>query len=260
VTAVDRPAALTIAGSDSGGGAGIQADLRTFTALGCFGTSVVTCATAQNLSAVTRVAALPAEDVRAQMDAVIGGFPVRSVKTGMLFSREIVEAVAAAASAPGFPPLVVDPVMVATSGARLLSADAVEAYRGLVARALVVTPNLDEAAVLLGRPVARAEEMPDAARELSRRLGCSVLLKGGHLTGPPVDVLWHAGAAHGWTGERVEGVNSHGSGCVLSAAVAAWLARGVGLLEACEKAREYLAAAFRSPTRLAGGTLVLGVP
>ncbi len=255
-----RPVALSIAGSDSGGGAGIQADLRTFTALGAFGTSVITCVTAQNLAGVRSVFALPAAEVGKQIEAVLDGFPVAGVKTGMLFSREIIDVVAVVAGRPGFPPLVVDPVMVATSGARLLEEDAVDAYRErLTPRAAVVTPNLDEARVLLGRAVGAADAMPDAARELADRLGCPVLLKGGHLDGDlVVDVLWDGRKSHWWEGERIAGVTTHGTGCTLSAAVAARLAHGDSLADACGAAREHVRRAMERPAVLADGTRLLG--
>jgi hydroxymethylpyrimidine kinase/phosphomethylpyrimidine kinase len=260
VHAVRRPVALTIAGSDSGGGAGIQADLATFTACGVFGTSVLTCVTAQNLEGVRGVVALSPADVMAQLDAVLDGFPVAAAKTGMLFSRDIVLAVAEAARRPGFPPLVVDPVMVATSGARLLNDDAVAAYvERLLPRAAVATPNLDEAAVLLGRAIRHADEMPGAARELADRLGCPVFLKGGHLDGDRlVDVLWDGAALHSWTGLRVSGVIPHGTGCRLSAALAARLALGDTLPEAARVAREVVARALTHATELTDGRRVAG--
>jgi len=255
-----RPVALTVAGSDSGGGAGIQADLRAFTCLGAFGTSVITCVTAQNLEGVRSVHALPPVEVQRQLEAVLDGFPVAAAKTGMLYSRAIIDVVAAAASRPGFPPLVVDPVMVATSGARLLEDDAVDAYRErLLRHAAVVTPNLDEAAVFLGRRVRNADDMPDAAKELADRLGCPVLLKGGHLDGNTlVDVLWDGGEFHRWEGERIEDVTTHGTGCTLSAAVAAGLALDMSLSEACTVARAYVMSALADPVVLVNGTRLLG--
>lgn len=254
-----RPVALTIAGSDSGGGAGIQADLLTMTALGAFGTTVITCVTAQNLEGVTSVAALPPAEVEAQLKAVLTGFPVAAAKTGMLFSREIIEVVAARAARPGFPPLVVDPVMVATSGARLLQPDAVEAYVTLLLpRAALATPNLDEAEVLLGRPVRMASEMATAARALYDRLGCPILLKGGHLAGAPLDLLWDGHDEHCWRGSRIAGVISHGTGCRLSAGIAARLAAGDNLVDACAAARVHLRGVLENPTELADGRRLAG--
>jgi len=255
-----RPVALTVAGSDSGGGAGIQADLRTFASLGAFGTSAITCVTAQNLDGVRSVFALPPGEVIKQIEAVLDGFPVAAVKTGMLYCREIIEAVAVVVSRPGFPPLVVDPVMVATSGARLLEDDAVAAYRErLLRRAALVTPNLDEAKVFLGQTIPSADAMPDAARLLAERLGCPVLLKGGHLTGDLiVDVLWDGRKSWWWEGERIADVTTHGTGGTLSAAVAARLAHGDPLPEACAAARDHVRRAMTSPVTLADGRRLLG--
>lgn len=256
-----RPVALSIAGSDSGGGAGIQADLLVMTALGSFGTTVITCVTAQNLSGVTSVAALPPAEVARQLEAVLSGFPVAAAKTGMLFSREIIDVVVERMAQGGFPPLVVDPVMVATSGARLLREDAVTAYlERLLPRAALMTPNLDEAAVLLGRPVTRADEMAAAARALHDRCGCPVLLKGGHLAGDPLDLLWDGRAEHFWSGPRIDGVTSHGTGCRLSAGIAARLAAGDTLPEAVGAARAHLRDALEHPTELADGTRLPGNP
>lgn len=225
------PVALSVAGSDSGGGAGIQADLRMFSARGVYGTTAITAITAQHPGGVTAVEGLSAQMVLAQVDAVLGAFPVGGVKTGMLWSAEIVRQLAARFGEGGVP-VVVDPVMVATSGARLLEDDAVEAYqRALLPVATLATPNLDEAAVLLGAPVT-AEDQPQAAQTLRARLGCAVLLKGGHLSGDPIDLLACDDGVHTWTRPRIEGVNTHGSGCMLSAAIAAELAHGCSLVEA----------------------------
>jgi hydroxymethylpyrimidine/phosphomethylpyrimidine kinase len=251
--------ALTIAGSDSGGGAGIQADLRTFTLLGVFGTSVVTSVTAQNLREVSDIVAVPPAGVKAQIEAVLSGFPVRAAKTGMLYSPGIIEVVTEAARAPGFPPLVVDPVMVASSGARLLLGEAETAYRKLLPRAALITPNLVEAAVLAGRKIEDEGTLVEVARDLGREFSTSVLLKGGHLPGDPVDVLFHEGETAIFRVRRVTGVNSHGSGCILSAAIAALLARGRTLPDAVRGGREYLLSAFRDPVRI-GGERLLGFP
>jgi hydroxymethylpyrimidine/phosphomethylpyrimidine kinase len=254
------PVVLTVAGSDSGGGAGIQADLRAVHALGCHGASAVTCVTAQNLHGVFRVDPLSPEAVTAQMHAVFDGFPVTAVKTGMLFDRDIVRAAAQVLRdrSPRF--LVVDPVMVAASGDPLLQADAIEAYRrDLVPHATVITPNLDEAGVLLGREVRDAAAMSAAARELGESLRTAVLLKGGHLPGDPVDVLYHDGKVTEWRGSRIERVSAHGSGCTLSAALAARLALGDGLEQACFNAREFLRSSLRAAIRV-GEARLLGVP
>jgi len=255
-----RPVALTVAGSDSGGGAGIQADLRTFACLGVFGTSAVTAVTAQNLAGVRDVVAIPPASVRAQIEAVVEGFPLRAVKTGMLWSAAIVEEVAALVAAGALPAPVVDPVMVATSGARLLEADAVAAYESLLfPRARVITPNLDEAALLLGGVIA-ADGLETAARALADRYACPVLLKGGHAVGDPVDVLCLQGHIHVHRNERVAGVNTHGSGCTLSAAIVAGLAHGLALEDACEAAIAYLQRALRAPLTLEYGERLIGLP
>lgn len=225
-------AALSVAGSDSGGGAGIQADLRVFRRLGVFGTTAITAVTAQNLAGVRAVGDLSPDLVAQQIAAVLEGFPVRAVKTGMLWSAAIVEAVARALAGR---PYVVDPVMVATSGARLLDAGAALAYRRhLLPAAALVTPNLDEAAVLLDRDAIDPGDLEGAAAALHARLGCPVLLKGGHLEGDPIDLLHDGRAVTRWTHARVAGVDTHGSGCMLSAAIAAHLALGHDLTGACE--------------------------
>ena len=186
---LERKAVLTIAGSDSGGGAGIQADLLTFAALGVFGTSALTCVTAQNPRGVTGVAALDPDLVARQIAAVCDAFPVEAAKTGMLYSAPIIHAVAAAASR--IPILVVDPVMVAASGAQLLEPEAVDTLCGeLIPQARVITPNLDEAKILCGHPIASVGQMREAARELSERFEVGVVIKGGHLPGDTItDVL-----------------------------------------------------------------------
>ncbi len=225
------PVALTIAGSDSGGGAGIQADLRVMHRLGVFGTSAITAITAQNTGGVRDVEGVRPSLLQAQLDAVLEGFAVGAIKTGMLWSAALVDVVAARVATLDIP-VIVDPVMVATSGARLLDGDAVERYRGLFAHATVATPNLDEAAVLLGRPVDRSA-LHDEAASLAAALGCAVLLKGGHLDGPPEDVLVAAGETFSFRHARIEGVNTHGSGCMLSSAIAAFSALGRDLPDAC---------------------------
>jgi hydroxymethylpyrimidine kinase/phosphomethylpyrimidine kinase len=245
--------ALSIAGSDSGGGAGIQADLRTFSRLEVFGTTAITAVTAQNLDGVCAVTGLDADAVEAQIAAVLTGFGVGAIKTGMLWSAAIIERVAAAISGRGIP-VVVDPVMVATSGARLLQEDAIAAYRdALIPRCTLLTPNLDEAAVLLDGARIDADRIDAIAQALGERLGCAVLLKGGHLAGDPVDVLWHAGQWTRWHHPRVHGVNTHGSGCMLAAAIAAWLARGADLVTACERGLGFVHHALAAPLVLADG-------
>ena len=243
-----RPVVLTIAGSDSGGGAGVQADLRAFWALGCFGTAAITCVTAQNLDGVTRIDATPVAGVAEQIKQVGKGFRVRGVKTGMLYSREIVEAVVRAYDhhLEGVP-LVVDPVMVATSGARLLKPDAIEAYGELFRRAAVVTPNLDELEVLVGERPQRVADLETAGRRLLDRFGAPVLAKGGHLEGPAVDVLVTRAGSLRWESPRVSGVRAHGSGCSFASAVAAGLAHGLGLRDAVAQGKAWMDRAFAAP-------------
>lgn len=248
-----RPVALTIAGSDSGGGAGIQADLRVFHRLGAFGTSAITALTAQNLGAVSAVHGAPAEFVTAQVDAVLHGFAVRAIKTGMLWSAAIVTAVANRLAKVAVP-VVVDPVMVATSGARLLADDAIAAYTAqLLPRATLITPNLDEAAVLLGVPHIDSAGLRRAAEALRQRFGAAVLLKGGHLRGDPVDVLCEATGTIEFRHARVADVDTHGSGCMLSAAIAAALAHGAGLADACGTGLAFVHDALARRLPLHGG-------
>ena len=242
-----RPRALTIAGSDSGGGAGIQGDLKTFAAFGVYGTSAITALTAQNTVAVSGVHLIPAEFVTAQIEAVVSDIGCDAVKTGMLATSAIVEAVAASVEALELPNLVVDPVMVAKSGDRLLDDDAVHALRATLLRlARVVTPNIPEAEVLTGLPIGSREAMREAAHRLAA-MGCrAVLLKGGHLTGEDVvDILLEDGRLHEFSGPRITGPHTHGTGCAMAAAVAAGLARGADLVTAVGDAKAYVAGAMR---------------
>jgi hydroxymethylpyrimidine/phosphomethylpyrimidine kinase len=246
------PAVLTVAGSDSGGGAGIQADLKTFRALGCFGVSAITCLTAQNPDGVSGILAAGPRMTRRQIEAVCGAFPVRAAKTGMLFDRATLRAAAAALRRAGIANLVVDPVMVATSGARLLRPDAVEALcRVLLPMARVITPNLPEAEVLWGAAIRTEADMSAAARDLERRFGAACALKGGHLRGAQVvDMLCENGRLHVWRSPRLRAAQTHGTGCTFSAALAAWLARGAALPEACNRARLYVRRALVGALRV----------
>ncbi|MBA2438625.1 MAG: bifunctional hydroxymethylpyrimidine kinase/phosphomethylpyrimidine kinase, partial [Acidimicrobiia bacterium] len=214
---------LVIAGSDSGGGAGIQADVRTCAAHGVFPTTAITAVTAQNTRGVDAVHVVPAAVVAAQIDAVLADFTVRATKTGMLASAEIVALVAERAAAGGLPHLVVDPVMVSSSGDRLLEASAERAYVELLfPHATVVTPNLWEASVLVGAPVDSVAAMGDAARELARSGAGAVMIKGGHLDSDvAVDVVWDGRRLHELAGPRVATGNNHGTGCSLASAIAA---------------------------------------
>jgi len=241
-----RPRALTIAGSDSGGGAGIQADLKTFAAFGVYGTSAITALTAQNTLGVSGVHVVPAEFVTAQVEAVVSDIGCDAVKTGMLATAATVEAVVAAIDALELPNLVVDPVMVAKSGDRLLDADAVHALRAsLLRRARLVTPNLPEAEILAGMRVTTPADMREAARRIAGMGPAAVLVKGGHLAGAEVvDVLFENGVMHEFGGPRVETRATHGTGCTTAAAIAAGLALGHELLAAVEAARAYVVGAM----------------
>ncbi|MGF1484114.1 MAG: bifunctional hydroxymethylpyrimidine kinase/phosphomethylpyrimidine kinase [Opitutales bacterium] len=255
----DRPAALTIAGSDSGGGAGIQADLRTFAAHGVHGTTVLTSLTAQNPEQVAAVEVCPAEFVQKQLSQVAGYFDVRALKTGMLADADIVRTVADFLKQHPDIPSVVDPVVVSTSGATLLEVDAIEAVRGaLLPNASLITPNLDEAVVLLGEPIASESDMRAAARKLAETFATAVLLKGGHLgENRVIDVLQAPGAdALVMQGTRIENVDTHGSGCTLSAAIAANLATGETLTNAVRAAHAYLRRCLEDPVRLKGRAFI----
>ncbi|NLE65977.1 MAG: bifunctional hydroxymethylpyrimidine kinase/phosphomethylpyrimidine kinase [Lentisphaerae bacterium] len=244
------PLALTIAGSDSGGGAGIQADLKTFSALGVFGASAITCLTAQNPDAVIGIEPVSPAFIELQVRAVCEGFTVAAAKTGMLYSAGIIRAVAGAVRRLRIRRLVVDPVMIATSGARLLRADAVRALmRDLLPLAEVVTPNLPEAEVLCGHAIRARRDLGTAAREISEQCGCACALKGGHLAGrAAVDVLWAGGGLHEFELPRVRIRETHGTGCTFSAALAAHLALGRALPEAVRRAKAYVQSALgRAP-------------
>ena len=254
----EMPVAMTIAGSDSGGGAGIQADLATFSALGVFGTSVITALTAQNPDGVSLVENTSLEMVEAQLCQVMDFFPVKAAKTGMLPNAECVEMLANLlepyASDENFS-LVVDPVMVATSGSQLAGSGVVEAFRNhLFLIADLVTPNVVEAEVLLGWCPGTYDDLEKAGLELVAQYGASFLLKGGHLEGEvAVDVLVEeSGRVTQFTSPRIEGVNSHGSGCSLAAGIAAGLAKGEGLEQAITNARSFLQKGFREPLEIGG--------
>ena len=250
------PIAVTVAGSDSGGGAGIQADLKTFAALGVYGASVVTAVTAQNTRGVTAVHVVPADVVAAQIDAVFSDLAVAAVKIGMLATAPVIAAVVAGLARHRVPAVVLDPVMVATSGDRLLDADAVDMLRAeLVPGAAVVTPNLPEAACLLNVPRARDEAaMLRQAALLVDRGARAVLIKGGHGDGPrSTDFLVTANRTVRLEGPRIATRNTHGTGCTLSAAVAAGLANGLDLEAAVREAKAYVTAAIAAADRLAVG-------
>jgi hydroxymethylpyrimidine/phosphomethylpyrimidine kinase len=236
---------LTIAGSDSGGGAGIQADLHTFAAHGVHGTSAITAVTAQNSVEVTDWVALEPRMVVAQIDAVASDMPVAAAKTGMLANAGIVQAVADAVRRLRLPFLVVDPVMVAKGGHRLLDPAAETAYRALFPLATLLTPNLEEASVLVGRPVRTLEEMGQAARDLVAAGARAVVVKGGHLEGDAIDVYFDGRRTMDLPAPRIETKNTHGTGCTFSSAIAARLALGADLVEAVRGAKDYLTEAIR---------------
>ena len=247
---------LSIAGSDSGGGAGIQADLKTFAALGCYGMTAITALTAQNTQGVRAIHGVPPQMLRDQIDAVIEDIGAHAVKIGMLHSPEIVNVVAEAIDRHALANVVLDPVMVATSGAVLIDSPAIAVLvQQLFPRAVLVTPNLDEAALLVGRALRNAQDMEAAADELLARGARAVLIKGGHLPGDTViDLLVTAsGARHWMKAPRIQSANTHGTGCSLSSAIAAGLASGEPLVAAVELARDYVRAAM-----LAGATVRTG--
>jgi hydroxymethylpyrimidine/phosphomethylpyrimidine kinase len=251
------PRALTIAGSDSGGGAGIQADLKTFAVLGVFGTSAVTALTAQNTCAVTGVVEVDPAFVAAQIDAVVTDIGVDAVKTGMLATAGIIEAVADRIRHHRIAQVVVDPVMVAKSGAPLLRPDAVDALRTrLLPLALVVTPNLPEASVLAGgMAITTVAEMEEAARAIAALGPRYVVVKGGHRddSSEAVDVLYGDGRTHRLVAVRVHTPHTHGTGCIFSAAIAAYLARGAQPPAAVEAAKRFVTAAVAGALALGRG-------
>ncbi len=249
------PIVLTIAGSDSGGGAGIQADLKTFQSFGVFGTSAVTAVTAQNTLGVTAVHPVPADVVRAQIDAVADDLRPSAIKTGMLATAELVHLVADAIETKALHPYVLDPVMISTSGHRLLDADAEAALAGaLLPLATLSTPNLAEAAILAGRDIRSSDDMRGAAERLIERGARAVLMKGGHLGGDEVvDILHDGSEVREWRHPRVDTQNTHGTGCTLSAAVAAGLALGLPLPDAVDTAIDFVARAIADAPGLGGG-------
>ncbi|HSI82360.1 MAG TPA: bifunctional hydroxymethylpyrimidine kinase/phosphomethylpyrimidine kinase [Candidatus Methylacidiphilales bacterium] len=264
------PVALTIAGSDSSGGAGMQADLKTFTSLGVYGTSAITCTVAEHPGRVASIISLPADHVGEQIRLVAEAFPIAAAKTGMLFTRDIVEAVVAETEREGGAlfgvPLVVDPVMVASSGAQLLKDDAVEAIRTrLIPLAALVTPNRDEAALLLGRPITTLDELRAAGRELVTRYRVPFLVKGGHLRGThAVDLLCIPGAdgveITEFTHVMIPDVDPHGTGCTFSASVAAGLAQGLSLKDSVLRGKKFITAAIVKHYKIGGYTLLNQMP
>src|SRR5882724_8828116 len=245
---------LTIAGSDSGGGAGIQADIKTIQANGCYALSVVTSVTAQNTMSLIGASDVPTKIVEAQMNAVFSDFNVAAVKTGMLSSSEIVKCVAAELQRVTFKWLVVDPVMISKSGFSLLQPDAVESMKNeLFQLAALVTPNVPEAEALTGLRIREIESAKEAAKMLMDT-GCgAVLIKGGHLIGDPIDVLWDGQDYTLFESERILTKNTHGTGCTYASAIAANLAQGLLMKEAIAKAKGYVTEAIRNSLNIGHG-------
>ncbi|MBI2724983.1 MAG: bifunctional hydroxymethylpyrimidine kinase/phosphomethylpyrimidine kinase [Polaromonas sp.] len=252
----EYPRVLSIAGSDSGGGAGIQADLKTFAALGCYGMTAITALTAQNTLGVRAIHGVPPQMLRDQIDAVVEDIGVHAVKIGMLHAPEIVHTVAEAIDRHGLQHVVLDPVMVATSGAVLIDNPAIAALvKELFGRAVVVTPNLDEASLLVGRKLNNEDDMEAAAHELLAKGANAVLLKGGHLAGEVVSdlLMGKDGTPHWMRAARIHSANTHGTGCTLSSAIAAHLALGHTLVNSVEAARSYIRLALEAGARVRTG-------
>ncbi len=247
------PVALTIAGSDSGGGAGIQADLKTFAALGVHGTSAITCITAQNPKGVLGIEAVSAAMVQKQLEAIFAEFQPRAVKTGMLFSEEIIGVVSEFFRKRAVA-LIVDPVMIATSGASLLKTSAVHALeKKLLPLATLVTPNLDEAAVLIGRKISNVEDLRSAAKEIHGRFGCAALVKGGHLRGEhAVDCFYDGKTEPLLRAKFVRGISTHGTGCTYAAAIAGFVAKGQKLPDAIKLAKKFVTRAIQNSVKVCG--------
>ena len=246
--------ALTIAGSDSGGGAGIQADLKTFAALGVYGASVITVVTAQNTQGVTAIHDIPLNIIAEQIDAVVSDIEFTAFKTGMLSSAEIIELVADKVSEWHLDTLVVDPVMIAKGGQALLQAQAVETLRNrLIPLATITTPNLPEASVLVGRDVTTLEDARDAARAIIDMGAKAVVVKGGHLSGPAIDTFYDGSQFVEFPARRVDTKNTHGTGCTFASAIAAGLAKGLLPLNAVDQAKKYVTEAIEAAYPIGAG-------
>lgn len=245
---------LTIAGSDCSGGAGIQADLKTMLANGVYGMSVITSLTAQNTTGVRSVLSSDPEFLKDQMDSIFEDIVPDAVKTGMIASKELVEAIAEKLKAYGAKNLVVDPVMVATSGADLATAESVTALKErLIPLASVVTPNVPEAQVLSGIKINTGDDMIKAAEKIKSECGCSVLVKGGHSGADSDDILCHEGGVIVFESRRINNLNTHGTGCTLSSAIACNLAKGLTVPEAVKRAKEYITGAISAGLDLGHG-------
>ena len=247
--------ALTIAGSDSSGGAGIQADMKTMTANGVYAMSAVTALTAQNTTGVTDILESTPHFLGEQLDAIFTDIFPDAVKIGMVSSAELIAVIAAKLKAYKAENIVVDPVMVATSGAKLLRSDAVEALcRELLPLAAVLTPNIPEAEILSGMTITDAAGMEAAARLISEKYGCAVLCKGGHKVNDADDLLWREGAGKWFHGKRIDNPNTHGTGCTLSSAIASNLAKGYDLDASVERAKAYISGALAAMLDLGHGS------
>lgn len=247
--------ALTIAGSDSSGGAGIQADIKTMTANGVYAMSAITALTAQNTMGVTGIMDVSPEFLGKELDSVFTDIYPDAVKIGMVSSSELIEVIAKKLREYKAVNVVLDPVMVATSGARLISEDAVETLvRELMPLADIVTPNIPETEVLTGMKISTPEDMERAAREVSERYGCGVLCKGGHRVNDANDLLWSEGTGRWYRGERIENPNTHGTGCTLSSAIASNLAKGYSMGESVERAKRYISGALGAMLDLGKGS------
>lgn len=247
--------ALTIAGSDSSGGAGIQADIKTMTVHGVYAMSAITALTAQNTTGVSGIYEVSPEFLAKQLDSIFTDIPPHAVKVGMVSSAELVRVTAQKLREYGAKKIVVDPVMVSTSGSRLISEDAVETLgRELFPIADLLTPNIPEAEVLTGMSIRTPEEMEQAARRIGERFDCAVLCKGGHQVNSANDFLWQKSGDCWFYGERIQNPNTHGTGCTLSSAIASNLAKGLTLEEAVKRAKQYLSGALSAMLDLGKGS------
>ena len=254
---METPIALSIAGSDPSSGAGIQADLRMFTSQKVFGTTVITALTAQNPNEVTGVFGVESNFVQQQIDTILK-LPIKSIKTGMLWSGDIIDIVAATLKQNAHIPSVVDPVMISTSGAQLISDEAIEQYKHLIQHCTLLTPNLDEAAILLKKDFCE-ENLIETAKQLHQQYECAILLKGGHKSGDPEDILFDGVSIHRWKQTRIHGINTHGTGCMLSASIAAHLAKGESLYHAVDIGLRSVQKALGSPIRLSHSISLAGI-
>ncbi len=247
--------ALTIAGSDSSGGAGIQADIKTMTANGVYATSAITALTAQNTTGVYGILESTPEFLANQLDCIFTDIFPDAVKTGMVSSTALIAVIADKLRQYGARNIVVDPVMVATSGARLISEEAVDALKEkLLPLATLLTPNIPEAEVLSGMTIENAADMEKAARAISEQYGCAVLCKGGHQISDADDLLWREGAGVWFRGRRIQNSNTHGTGCTLSSAIASNLAKGYDLDQSVRRAKEYISGALAAMLDLGHGS------